>query len=70
MKSMIIAAAAALSLMAVAQPSFAQDANAAAEATYTDIERNYGFVPGYVKSYPKHVIPGTWQMTKALDFSP
>ena len=70
MKSIIIAAAATLLLMNVAQPVLAQDANAQANATYEDIAKTYGFVPSFAKAYPKHVIPGAWQMSKALESSP
>lgn len=70
MKSIIIAAATALSLMAVAQPAFAEDVNAQAEATYQDIARTWGYVPGFVKAYPKQAIPGAWQMSKAIESSP
>lgn len=70
MKKLLIASVAVLAFMSVDQPAFAQDANARAEATYQDIARTYGFVPGFAKAYPKHAISGAWQMSKALEMGP
>jgi AhpD family alkylhydroperoxidase len=68
MKSII--AAVALTFIGITQPAAAQDANSQAEATYQDIARTYGFVPGFVKAYPKQAISGAWQMSKALESGP
>jgi AhpD family alkylhydroperoxidase len=37
------------------------------EATYADIEKTFGFVPGFMKLYPKQAIGGAWEMTKGLE---
>lgn len=70
MRKFAILAATALALIGGAQSAMAQDAAAEAEATYQDIAKTYGFVPGFVKLYPKHAVAGAWQMTKALETSP
>jgi AhpD family alkylhydroperoxidase len=70
MKELLIASVAVLALMSADQPALAQDANSQAEATYQDIAKTYGFVPGFAKTYPKHAISGAWQMSKALEMSP
>ncbi|MDB5524968.1 MAG: alkylhydroperoxidase like protein AhpD family [Rhizobium sp.] len=71
MRKFAILAVTALTLTSGAQSAFAGDAaaeaEAEAEATYQDIQKTYGFVPGYAKSYPKHAISGAWQMSKALE---
>jgi len=70
MRKLAILAATALALIGGAQSALAQDAKAEAEATYQDITKTFGFVPGYIKSYPKQSVSGAWQMSKGLLFSP
>lgn len=38
-----------------------------AEQTYKDIEKTFGFVPTFMKLYPKQGIVGAWAMTKGLE---
>ncbi|MEQ1956853.1 carboxymuconolactone decarboxylase family protein [Mesorhizobium sp. CN2-181] len=38
-----------------------------AEQTYKDIEKTLGFVPTFMKVYPKQGIAGAWAMTKGLE---
>jgi AhpD family alkylhydroperoxidase len=65
------AAAVALGVVALmpVPPSHAADAEAAAEATYADIEATLGGVPSFVKLFPKAGIAGAWQELKAIEFS-
>lgn len=70
MKTIAIAAVAAIAFVGISGMASAQDANAEAEAAYKDIQAAYGFVPGFVKAYPKQAIAGAWQMSKALAASP
>jgi len=43
--------------------------NASAESTYREIEAAFGFVPGFMKAYPKHGIAGAWAMTRDVELS-
>jgi AhpD family alkylhydroperoxidase len=70
MKNFAIIVATALTLIGGAKPAPAQDAKTQSEATYQDITKTLGFVPSYMKSYPKHAVSGAWQMTKGLLASP
>jgi AhpD family alkylhydroperoxidase len=70
MKELLIASVAVFTLLNAYQPALAQDTNIQAEATYQDITKTLGFVPSYMKSYPKHAVSGAWQMTKGLLASP
>ena len=36
------------------------------EQTYSDVQATYGFVPGYVKAYPKSAVAGAWAFSKGL----
>jgi len=63
------AAAALLALAAALAPARADDVNAAAEATYQDIAKTLGGVPGFVKLFPKAGIPGAWAELKAIELS-
>lgn len=63
-------AAIATAFVLAAGQARAQDANAkAAEATYKEIEQAIGFVPEFVKAFPKASIAGTWQQEKDLELS-
>jgi len=64
------AIAAAAAFVLAAGQARAEDANAkAAEATYKEIEQAIGFVPDFVKAFPKASIAGTWQQEKDLELS-
>lgn len=56
-----------LTLVMVA-PALAQDANAAAEQTYKEIEGALGGVPGFIKMYPEQGVAGAWAVTRDLTF--
>lgn len=64
-------AAAAVAFVVAAGQAQAEDANAnaAAEATYKEIEQAIGFVPEFVKAFPKASVVGTWQQEKDLELS-
>ena len=64
-------AAAIVAFLAAAGQARAEDstANAAAEATYKEIEQAIGFVPEFVKAFPKASIAGTWQQERDLELS-
>jgi AhpD family alkylhydroperoxidase len=47
--------------------AIAQDATATPEATLQDIEKTWGFVPGFVKLFPSAALPGAWAELKALE---
>ncbi|MBX9455609.1 MAG: carboxymuconolactone decarboxylase family protein [Rhizobium sp.] len=70
MRNLAIIVATTLTLVCGSQVATAQDVKAESEATYQDIFKTYGVVPGFAKAYPKHVIAGAWQMTKSLETSP
>jgi AhpD family alkylhydroperoxidase len=70
MKELLIASVVGLALLSADRPAVAQDTNIQAEATYQDITKTLGFVPSYMKSYPKHAVSGAWQMSKGLLASP
>lgn len=38
-----------------------------AEAALTDIEKTWGFVPGFIKVFPPSALPGAWAEVKALE---
>lgn len=58
-----------LAVSMIAFAAFATPALADAEATYADIQQNFGGVPGFAKQVPKSAIPGLWQLTKELELS-
>ena len=70
MTKFAILAATAATLLAGVLTAHAQDTKAEAEVTYQDITKTLGFVPSYMKSYPKQAVSGAWQMTKGLIASP
>jgi AhpD family alkylhydroperoxidase len=63
------AAAAGLTAAILLAPgaSMAEDAAATAEATNQDIEKTWGFVPGFVKAVPPGALPGAWAELKAME---
>ncbi len=63
-------AAVALSLaIAGTSPATAQEASAAAEAAFAEIQAMLGGVPTFAKAYPKAGIAGAWALTRDLEFS-
>jgi AhpD family alkylhydroperoxidase len=66
MRNFAIVVATALTVIGGAKSVTAQDVKAESEATYQDIAKTLGFVPSYMKSYPKHAVSGAWQMSKGL----
>lgn len=45
----------------------AEEADAPADAAIADIEKTWGFVPGFVKVFPPSALPGAWAELKALE---
>lgn len=62
----LIAAAATAAAVFTAAPAIADEA---AERTYSEIEQAFGFVPGFMKVYPKHGIAAAWALTRDLELS-
>lgn len=60
---------AALTLVSSAMPTLAQDANASAEATYSEIEKAMGGVPTFIKLFPKSAVAGAWAEERDLELS-
>ena len=52
----------------LAQYVWAEDASA--QATYREIEKTLGVVPGFFKSFPESGIAGAWQEFKAVQLNP
>ncbi len=65
LRKTIAAASVALAIL-VPQTTLAQDTSAEA---YVEIEKAFGFVPGFMKAYPKHGIAGAWKLTRDLELS-
>jgi len=63
-----IATAGLIGLITAAQPAAAQ--TAAAQATYQDIEKTLGFVPGFFRQMPETAIPGAWAEMKGFQLNP
>ncbi len=59
---------AGLALLAFAGPAAAQTQSA--QATYSDIERTLGIVPGFFKAFPEAGIAGAWAEFKAVQLNP
>ena len=57
-----------LSLAGIAQPVSAEDGSA--QATYADIERTLGSVPGFFKLFPEVGIAGAWAEFKMVQLNP
>lgn len=63
-------AAIALAVAVLLSPSASfADEPASAEAAYKEIESTIGFVPGYMKAYPKHGIAAAWALTRDIELS-
>jgi AhpD family alkylhydroperoxidase len=70
-KKILVAAVAAVSLCtigAIAPAALADDTSA--QATYRDIEKTLGMVPGFFKQFPAAGIAGAWAEFKAVQLNP
>lgn len=70
-KKILVAAVAAVSLCtigAIGPAALADDASA--QATYRDIEKTLGMVPGFFKQFPEAGIAGAWAEFKAVQLNP
>jgi AhpD family alkylhydroperoxidase len=70
-KKILVAAVAAVSLCtigAIAPAALADDTSA--QATYRDIEKTLGMVPGFFKQFPAEGIAGAWAEFKAVQLNP
>ena len=65
-RSLLAASALALAVFANASPAPAGDAS----ATYQDIEKTLGMVPGFFKVFPQSGIAGAWDEFKTLQLNP
>ena len=65
-RSLLAASALALGLFAYAAPAPAADAS----ATYQDIEKTLGMVPGFFKVFPQSGIAGAWDEFKTVQLNP
>ena len=65
-RSLLAASALTLGLFAAASPAPAGDAS----ATYQDIEKTLGIVPGFFKVFPQSGIAGAWDEFKTVQLSP
>jgi AhpD family alkylhydroperoxidase len=63
-----IATAGLIGLVAATQPAAAQTAQA--QATYQDIEKTLGFVPGFFRQMPESAIAGAWAEMKGFQLNP
>ncbi|MCV0396420.1 MAG: carboxymuconolactone decarboxylase family protein [Rhizobiaceae bacterium] len=45
----------------------AEEMAVSADETIADIEKSWGFVPGFVKAFPPAALPGAWAELKALE---
>jgi AhpD family alkylhydroperoxidase len=64
-RSLLAAAACALTLTMAAAPAHADDY----DATIKDIQSTMGGVPSFVKQFPKAGLPGAWAEAKAIELS-
>lgn len=65
--------AALLGSTALAEPpstSAAAGPSREAQATRTEIEHMFGFIPGFLKTLPDSVLPGAWTEMKSLQMNP
>ena len=65
-RSLLTASALALTVLVNASPAPAGDAS----ATYQDIEKTLGMVPGFFKVFPQSGIAGAWDEFKTLQLNP
>jgi AhpD family alkylhydroperoxidase len=56
-------------ILAPTLPASSGDAAMSAAATYAEIEKTLGGVPGFVKQFPKAGIAGAWAELRDLEFS-
>ena len=61
-----LAACAAIAVVTLGT-AIARADDTAAEQAYKDIEATYGFVPSFIKMYPKKGVAGVWALTKAME---
>lgn len=69
MTRLTIALAALLVSFAPAIPQASAEEPTSAEQTYAEIEATFGFVPTFMKAYPKSGIAGAWALTRDLELS-
>jgi AhpD family alkylhydroperoxidase len=48
----------------------AEEANAGAKAALADIEKTFGFVPGFLRAFPEEGIAGAWDEFKSVQLNP
>ena len=65
-RSLLAASALALTVLVNASPAPAGDAS----ATYQDIEKTLGMVPGFFKVFPQSGIAGAWDEFKTIQLNP
>ena len=65
-RSLLAASALALAVFVNASPAPAGDAS----ATYQDIEKTLGMVPGFFKVFPQSGIAGAWDEFKTIQLNP
>ena len=65
-RSLLAASALALGLFVAATPAPAGDGS----ATYQDIEKTLGLVPGFFKVMSDTAVPGAWEEMKGLQMNP
>jgi AhpD family alkylhydroperoxidase len=65
-RSLLAASALALAVFVNASPAPAGDAS----ATYQDIEKTLGMVPGFFKVFPQSGIAGAWDEFKTVQLNP
>ena len=65
-RSLLAASALAIAIIASASPAPAGDAS----ATYQDIEKTLGIVPGFFKVFPQSGIAGAWDEFKNFQLGP
>ncbi|MBA2540736.1 MAG: carboxymuconolactone decarboxylase family protein [Deltaproteobacteria bacterium] len=68
MKTLTLAFILSLSSLAVADTK--PQLNPAAAAAKKEIEKAFGFVPGFVHAMPQALLPSWWEATKALSMNP
>jgi AhpD family alkylhydroperoxidase len=61
---------AAMCLGAIANVPLASAEDASAQATYQDIEKTLGTVPGFFKQFPEIGIAGAWSEFKSVQLNP
>jgi AhpD family alkylhydroperoxidase len=67
--ALTLAAALGLGTAALVAPRTATAEDAAAQATYRDIEQTLGSVPGFFKAFPESGIAGAWAEFKSVQLN-